>query len=193
MIDKNEKIFKLISYSKKKSDKIMSPLSKKPLHTSMMFCCILMGSFSLTGCGDLSSSALQSLTTFKASTVWLQKVSFKVSDQVNDSSPVTLHIVIPYTTDLYQSLSQMSATDYFSKVNQIKLDNAEKVDIFEWDLIRSQTLNDESIKPSKSSGVGILVFAHYSAPGDHRLTIGSEENVLITLNNTDFTVTAKTH
>lgn len=124
----------------------------------------------------------------QTSKVWLNKVSFRVADDVNDSSPVTLHIVIPYTADLNTSLTKMSAEDYFRKTEQIKLDNTGNIDVFTWDLIRSQSLNDELITPTKVSGEGVLVFARYSSPGDHRITIADSEAVIIRLNKHDFTV-----
>lgn len=144
----------------------------------------------LNGCSsNFFSATLQTVTSFKTTPVWLHKVSFKASDNVNDSSPVTVHIVIPYTPDLYQALMQMSAHEYFAKLDQIKLDNANKIDIFEWELVRSQSLDDEPVTPTKFSGAGILVFAHYSTPGIHRSSIGEEESVLIRLNDDDFTIT----
>lgn len=120
--------------------------------------------------------------------VWLHSVSFRAADDLNDSSPVTLHIVIPYTADLYTSLTKMSAEDYFRKAEQIKLDNTGNIDVFSWDLIRSQSLNDEPISPSKVSGEGVIVFGRYSSPGDHRVTIADDEKVTVHLNKSDFLI-----
>jgi type VI secretion system protein len=138
-----------------------------------------------TGC---SNGSLQSILSMQTAKVWLNKVSFRVADDVNDSSPVTLHILIPYKDDLLSELSKMSAEDYFKKSEQIKKDNAGNLDVFSWDLIRSQKLDDEPISPTKVSGVGILVFVRYSTPGDHRILIADDEAVLINLNKGDFSV-----
>lgn len=153
------------------------------------FLCMWVILFNLTGCtSDILGSAMKALTSFETSPVWLQQVSFHVSDKVNDASPVTVNIVIPYEKDLYQNLSKMKAKEYFAKAQQIKLDNSGKIDIFEWELIRSQMLNDQSVKPSRYSGTGILVFANYTTPGDHRQTIADDEHVLIKLNDEDFQI-----
>ena len=144
---------------------------------------------SLTGCSnDSFSTSIKSIFSMQTAKVWLNKVSFRVADDVNDSSPVTLHILIPYKDDLLAELSKMSAEDYFKKSDQIKLDNAGNLDVFTWDLIRSQKLDDEPIVPTKVSGAGVLVFAHYSTPGDHRIAIADDEAVLIKLDKSDFSV-----
>lgn len=145
--------------------------------------------FGLTGCSnDSFSTSVKSIFSMQAAKVWLNKVSFRVADDVNDSSPVTLHILIPYKADLLDELSKMSAEDYFKKNEQIKLDNAGSLDVFKWDLIRSQKLDDEPIEPTKVNGEGVLVFAHYSTPGDHRISIADDEAVLIKLEKGDFSI-----
>jgi len=139
----------------------------------------------MSGCANDSFKSIFSMQIAK---VWLTKASFKVADDVNDSSPVTLHILIPYTTELFTDLSKMSAEDYFKKSDQIKLDSAGNLDVFAWDLIRSQNLQDEPISPTKVSGAGVLVFARYSTPGDHRIAIADDESVLIKLDKGDFSI-----
>ncbi|MES2607430.1 MAG: hypothetical protein V4544_01655 [Pseudomonadota bacterium] len=148
-------------------------------------CVLSLVLVSLIGC---SNGSLQSLLSFQTAKVWLNKVSFRVADDVNDSSPVTLHILISYKDDLLSELSKMSAEDYFKKSEQIKNDNAGNLDVFSWDLIRSQKLDDEPITPTKVNGVGVLVFARYSTPGDHRISIADAEAVLIKLDKGDFSI-----
>lgn len=149
----------------------------------------LIVSVLVTGCGsDVVSTTVRSITSFQSSHVWLNRVSFRVADDVNDSSPVTVHILIPYKADVYADLLKLSSEDYFAKVSQIKADNTGQLDVFEWDLIRSQRLDDVPIKPSKYSGEGVIVFASYTSPGAHRLTIGDNESVVIQLDNSDFSI-----
>lgn len=148
-----------------------------------VLCALVFVVLGSTGC---SNGSLQSILSFQTAKVWLNKVSFRVADDVNDSSPVTLHILIPYKDDLLSELSKMSAEEYFKRSEQIKSDNAGNLDIFAWDLIRSQKLDDEPISPTKVNGAGILVFARYSTPGDHRISIADDEAVLIKLDKGDF-------
>ena len=150
-----------------------------------VLCALLFVAAGATGC---SNGSLQSILSLQTAKVWLNKVSFRVADDVNDSSPVTLHILIPYKEDLLSELTKMSAEDYFKRSDQIKSDNAGNLDVFSWDLIRSQKLDDEPISPSKVSGVGIVVFARYSTPGDHRISIADDETVLIKLDKGDFSI-----
>lgn len=148
----------------------------------------------LTGCTpNLFLNTWQSLYNLKTSTVWLEKVSFDVSDHVNDDSPVLVHIVIPYSEDLMKRLSKMPAQEYFAKIDQIKLDSAEKLDIFPFELVRSETRTDLPISLKDYSGVGILVFANYTTPGNHRCSIGTEESVMIHLQDNDFYITPINH
>lgn len=150
-----------------------------------VLCALFFVVLGATGC---SNGSLQSILSLQTAKVWLNKVSFRVADDMNDSSPVTLHILIPYKEDLLSELTKMSAEEYFKRSDQIKSDNAGNLDVFSWDLIRSQKLDDEPISPSKVSGVGIVVFARYSTPGDHRISIADDEAVLIKLDKGDFSI-----
>lgn len=153
-----------------------------------MFNTVIALFIALVGLAGCSNSPLTSAFSFQTAKVWLNKVSFRVADNVNDSSPVTLHILIPYKDELLSDLSKMSAEEYFKKSDQIKNDNVGNLDVFAWDLIRSQKLDDEPITPTSVNGKGIIVFARYSTPGDHRISIADDEAVLITLDKADFSI-----
>jgi type VI secretion system protein len=143
----------------------------------------------LSGCAsDVVMSSIKSVLGFQPAKVWLEKVHFKAADNVNDSSPVTVHILIPYTADLLKDLMKIDADAYFQKANQIKIDNAGNLDVFSWDIIRGQRLNDVAITPSKLSGEGIVVFARYGTPGPHRAAIADDREVVISLERADFKV-----
>ena len=150
---------------------------------------LLLSSLILVGCGsDAVVSALKSVVSLQPAKVWIEKVNFSASGNVNDSSPVTVHIVIPYKPELLADLSKMDADAYFQKVEQIKLDNAGQIDVFSWDIIRGQHLNDVPVTPSKVTGEGVLVFARYSSPGPHRVAIADDREVTIQLDKLDFKV-----
>ncbi len=150
----------------------------------LAFCSVV-----LAGCGgDAVVSAVKSAISLQPAKVWLEKVSFKASDDVNDTSPVTVNIVIPYKPDLMADLSKMDADTYFKKVDQIKSDNAGQIDVFSWDIIRGQRLDNVPITPSKVTGEGVLVFARYSSPGPHRIAVGDDKEIIIQLEKLDFKV-----
>jgi len=143
--------------------------------------------FSLTGCTpDTFMTAFKAVNLHSAK-VWLEKVQFKAADNVNDTSPITVHIVVPYKPELLKELMKMDAETYFRKLPQIKTDYVGQFDIFEWDIIRGQRL-EAPIVLSSMSGEGVLVFARYSSPGNHRAVIGEEHEVIIQLDKLDFKV-----
>jgi type VI secretion system protein len=133
-------------------------------------------------------TALKSATNnFQPAKVWLEKVQFKAADNVNDTSPVTVHIVIAYKPELLKELMKMDAETYFHKLDQLKSDYTGQIDVFEWDIIRGQRL-EAPITPSQVSGEGVVVFARYSSPGDHRVAIADDHEVIIQLDKLDFKV-----
>lgn len=153
------------------------------------FLLLLLCLLTLAGCGsDAVVSALKSVVSLQPAKVWIERINFSASDDVNDNSPVTVHVVIVYKPELLADLSKMDADAYFQKIEQIKLDNAGQIDVFVWDIIRGQHLNEIPITPSKVSGEGVLVFARYSSPGPHRVAIADDREVTIQLDKLDFKV-----
>jgi hypothetical protein len=91
-------------------------------------------SFSLTGfTPDTLMTAFKAVNLHSAK-VWLEKVQFKAADNVNDTSPITVHIIVPYKPELLKELMKMDAKTYFRKLPQIKTDYVGQFDIFEWDI-----------------------------------------------------------
>ncbi len=154
-----------------------------------IFWILALCSIVLVGCGaDAVTSAIKSAISMQPAKVWLEKVHFKATDDVNDTSPVTVHIVVCYKPDLLADLVKMDADTYFQKADQIKTDNAGQIDVFSWDVIRGQRLNDQPITLSKVSGEGVLVFARYSSPGPHRIAVADDKEIIIQLEKLDFKV-----
>lgn len=143
----------------------------------------------LTACGsDAIISAIKSGLSLQRSKVWIERVSFRAADDMNNSSPVTVHVVVVYKPELLAELVKMDAYGYFQKADQLKIDNAGQMDVFTFDIIRGQRLNNQPISPSKMSGEGVLIFARYASPGPHRATLSEESAVMIELNKDDFRV-----
>lgn len=144
----------------------------------------------LCGCNnsDSVSSAFRSLFSFSISRVWLEKINFQASSDVNDSSPITVHIVVAYTPQVLAELMLLDASTYFQKLEQFKADNVGSLDIFAWDVIPGQKF-EGTIAPTRMDGLGIVAFARYSTPGVHRAAIGEDKEILFQLNQTDFKIT----
>jgi len=143
----------------------------------------------LSSCGEKDSFVplLGSLSSFSKAKVWLEKVKFVASNDLNNNSPVLVHIVIAYKPELLADLTKMDSEKYFKQLPQTRSDNGDNIDIFEFDIIPGQT-KESKIEPSKLSGEGVLVFARYESNGEHRAAIGPDAEVKIEMNKLDFKV-----
>lgn len=140
------------------------------------------------GGGEALTSAFKKGMNFERSKVWIEKISFKADDNMNDQSPVTVHLIIAYDPAVLGELVKLDANSYFLKADQMKVDNNGKMEVFSFDILRGQRLNDQSINMSRMSGEGAVIFARYASPGPHRSVLGDESAVLVELNKDDFKV-----
>lgn len=139
--------------------------------------------FFLTGC-----DAVKAVAGIKPSKVWLEKVNFKATDNANDSSPVKIHIVIPYRDDLAADITKLTASDYFKKAKKLKDDAGNDLDVFMIDVVPGSSTSLD-ITPSNSSGVVALMFARYTSPGDHRTNVSADYEIQVVLDKNDLKVT----
>lgn len=150
--------------------------------------CLLI--FVLQGCSpDIINSISGSLFSSKSKPLWLRSISIQSDENINDFSPVRIHVVFAYEQGVYDKLIKMNSDTYFNQSEQLKEDFNEAMQIFEWDVIRNQIINDQKIIPQKPTGSGIIVFANYLSPGMHRKTVGTDEKISIHLHETDFDLT----
>lgn len=156
---------------------------------ALAYLCISFLMLILTNCGggDLVS-AVKMAVKMEPTKVWLQKVYFEVDDNLNDDSPVTVHIVVCYDAKLLKTLAKYTAAQYFEKLDQIKRDAGSNIDIFQWEIVPGQTLGPQPVKPNHVTGQGILVFARYTTAGNHRQAIADDREVTIQMGPKDFKV-----
>jgi hypothetical protein len=147
----------------------------------------------LSGCDSLSDGigpifdGIKEALSFKQGNVWLQKIIFKASSDVNDSSPVSVHLVVAYTDELWTELKKMAARDYFQQ-NQTLANNYQKdIEILTFDIVKDERL-EAPIHLKGTGAKGAVLFAHYSSDGVHRFIVGSATELNVLLNKTDFTI-----
>ncbi|MEI8295398.1 MAG: hypothetical protein WCG04_02600 [Alphaproteobacteria bacterium] len=140
----------------------------------------------ISGCSDAVVSAAKSIAGFTTGKVWIEKVQFRIADDMNDNSPVSIHMLIIYKQDVYDKTAGMNAEDYFKKSDQIRRDNPNMVDFFTWDVVPGKPKEEQNIVPSRADGVGVLIFARYSSPGDHRAALADERQITLVLEKLDF-------
>jgi hypothetical protein len=140
----------------------------------------------LTGC-EAIMSGLKSACNMNTAKVWLEKVTFKASEDLNDTAPVIAHVVIVYSPDLLKDLLNCDANTYFKKAQQLKDDNGDNIEVFATDIMPGRTV-DLKINPKKVTGEAALLFIRYDSKGDHRASIGKDYTITVNLGKTDFTI-----
>jgi hypothetical protein len=140
----------------------------------------LVGMLSLVGSVWLVSCSVLSLSGSGAK-VWLTKATFQASGDMNDTSALSIHLVVAFDKATFDALSKMSAQDYFKKTEDLQKNdpNNDKLQIWDVELIPGQT-QEIPIQTKRMSNEGGFVFANYAAPpGDHRLGIGPQPEIII--------------
>jgi type VI secretion system protein len=137
----------------------------------------------------ISCDTVKSAVGIKPAKVWLEKITFRADDNMNDSSPVKVHVVIPYKDDLAGKLGGMDATTYFQQAAKLKSDAGDDLDVFSVDIVPGTTETVLEIAPKSSAGVIALMFARYSTPGDHRTNVSADYELKADMGKNDLKVT----
>lgn len=120
----------------------------------------------------------------------LEKISFTINEHMNNDSAVKVHLVIPYDKGLSDTLSELTAKEYFNRYKQLVKDYPDKIKILEWQFPAEKKktgkidveYESSFLTPSKS-----YIFANYQNHGDHRLAIPKTATELeIRLDQNDF-------
>lgn len=120
--------------------------------------------------------------------VSVENVSILLDADANENSATSVDLLMIYDKGLLKSVMSMNSRKYYANLNQIKRDYPELVDIFHWELTPGQFIYNYPITMRSDTPFGAVVFADYFTPGDHRIRIGSEENIHIQLKRLDFCV-----
>jgi type VI secretion system protein len=120
--------------------------------------------------------------------VKLDSVTFVTAPNANDNSPVAIDLVIAYDPMLLAELIKLPARQWFERRDQFRRDYPETIQVESWELTPGQTLAGRPIDVRRQS-TGAVVFANYRAPGEHRVRVGKEKTLVITLLAKTFTAT----
>lgn len=135
----------------------------------------------LQGCGGSSE---------KPPGAVLQNVSFAASLDANENTAVSMDLVMVYEKNLLATIKKMTADQYFSGIDQIRLDNPEFLAIWRWEIVPGQVGNF-SLSPEKDAW-GIVLFGDYQSPGDHRASVGAFSAISVFVENKDFRLKQET-
>lgn len=141
----------------------------------------------LTGAGGMLKSFFSDDSNFN-----LETIKLVTKKEMNSGGAINLHVVIAFDKELELELSKMTATDYFSGVDQLKKDHPDKLYIRKWELVaKDRIFPDVDLKiPNEFLlPVGGFVFATYSNTGPHRGMIPpARKRITITCEEKDFKI-----
>lgn len=117
-------------------------------------------------------------------------VKVNVSPQANNNNPVALDLVLVKNKKLFKELMKISASEWFEKRNQYRLDYPKEngLNAGSWEWVPGQVVTIDPM-PFKDKFAGGLVFANYFTPGAHRAVFDPKKPVVITLGAEEIVVT----
>ncbi len=137
---------------------------------------MVIGTIGIVSCSSTSTPKPEFL---------MNSISMYATADSNNNSALAVDLVIVYNFNLLATLNQMSACTYFASVKQLLLDNPTLLDVWHWELIPGQTVQNFQPPQDKGEGFGAFVFANYLTPGDHRLRVPPDGVVNILLMKDD--------
>lgn len=121
----------------------------------------------------------------------VQSISLIADPDANDNSAIPVEYIVVYDQQLFVKLLALSARQYFQQERQLKNDSPNVLETWRWEVIPGQALIEQPAKYTGEDPVGAIVFADYYSPGDHRVRVGSGDQVRIELKKDNFFVTAR--
>lgn len=115
----------------------------------------------------------------------IDTVSVYTDPDANQNSAIAVDLVIIYDQELEKTLGQMSAAKYFASSKQLLLDNPSLLDIWHWELVPGQIIQDFSPPQEQGDAFAAYVFANYLTSGDHRLKVAPTGVIKILLQKND--------
>ncbi len=111
----------------------------------------------------------------------IDTVSIYADPDANQNSATAVDLVLVYNQELLKTMGTMSAGKYFASSKQLLLDNPSLLDVWHWELVPGQIVDNFSPPQDKGDAYGAYVFANYLTPGDHRVRVAPNGIVKIRL------------
>jgi type VI secretion system protein len=118
----------------------------------------------------------------------LESVSISLDNDANLNSATAIELLIVYKMELLKALMKINAVDYFASADQIKRDYPDMVEVYRWELTPGQAISDYKITVTGDDPLGVVIFADYLTPGNHRERVGSTSSIHLRLKNKDFCI-----
>ena len=101
----------------------------------------------------------------------IDSVSLYADLDANLNSAIPVDMVLVYSTEVNKMISTLSASKYYQNSQQLQRDNPTALDIWHWELVPGQSVENFEINQSKGDAFDGYIFANYLTPGDHRIKI----------------------
>jgi type VI secretion system protein len=102
----------------------------------------------------------------------------------NLDGATAVDLVMSTSDDASAALLKLSAHDWFLRRTQLLRDYPDDIKVASWELAPGQAVQLAEVD-SPSGLKDAVVFASYATPGDHRLRLGDDSRVRLTLGETD--------
>lgn len=129
----------------------------------------------------LVTIGLTSCTNDLLPELYIETASIYTEPDTNQNSAIAVDLVLIYDQELVKLISQMSAAKYFSSSKELLLDNPTLLDIWHWELVPGQIVQDFSPPQENGNAYAAYVFANYLTPGSHRIKVAPSGKVKILL------------
>jgi type VI secretion system protein len=151
--------------------------------------CVLLMPLLVGGCSFFDYS----YDLLFATLVPTSKISISVVDRANDNSPIAFDLVFISTrAPLEETLSKLSATDWFAQREQMLRDYKDDMAVLHWEVVPGQIIATQPIaRPPSRLRHGAFLYAAYKTPGAHRYRVTDEDPLVIIGDLRDFTVSKK--
>lgn len=140
---------------------------------SFQYIKLLLLTVCLYGCAD----------TVKYPPVNLETITIQADQDANINSPIPFDLLVAYNPGAFDEIAKLTARDYFKKRDQILNDNPNMVQIWHWELVPGQRIQNLELKRGGARPAGALIFANYITAGDHRIRVGTQYHMNVRLLN----------
>ena len=112
----------------------------------------------------------------------------------NRNNPTAVDLVLIYDPGLTDTVSTLTAGDWFRRKTQFRRDFPNGFKVLGWEVVPSQAiaareLEDDDIENAEGDApTAAFVFADYYTPGDHRARLETRTAIRIRLGQDDFTL-----
>lgn len=109
----------------------------------------------------------------------IDSVSLYADLDANQNSAIPVDMVLVYSTEVNKMISTLSASKYYQNSQQLQRDNPTALDVWHWELVPGQSVENFEINQSKGDAFDGYIFANYLTPGDHRIKISPSGEVKV--------------